>query len=79
MNSTENMIVIYVPETLIVGLRELVGPVHLNLNKLLVEDGFALAPDEYVTSLRVQKEAEVMAGISHSCAAIIISGAELPI
>ncbi|MHA1067228.1 hypothetical protein ACR9GP_25860 [Enterobacter ludwigii] len=71
MHNTEYMIAIYVPESLIVGLREFVGPVYLNMNRLRVEDGFALSPDEFVTSLRLQREAERLAGFSRSSDAII--------
>lgn len=63
MTTNENMIVIYVPESLITGLRELSGPVLFNMDRLRVEDGFALAADEYVTSLAMQLEAEQLAGI----------------
>ncbi len=62
MSINENMIVIYVPESLIPGLRELTGPVLFDMDKLKVDGGFALADDEYVTSLQAQKEAEHLTG-----------------
>lgn len=62
MSTDGEMIAIYVPESLIPGLRELTGPVLFDLDKLQVDGGFALADDEYVTNPRMQKEAEMMAG-----------------
>lgn len=62
MSINENMIVIYVPESLIPGLRELTGPVLFDMDKLKIDSGFALAADEFVTSLRAQKEAEFLTG-----------------
>lgn len=62
MSINENMIAIYVPESLIPGLRELTGPVLFDMDSLKIVGGFALAADEYVTSLRMQREAELMAG-----------------
>lgn len=74
MATSENMIEIYVPESLILGLRELTGLVLFDIDKLRIVGGFALAPDEYVTSLRMQREAELMAGYRISSVTIIDKG-----
>lgn len=74
MAISENMIEIYVPESLILGLRELTGLVLFDIDKLTIVGGFALAPDEYVTSLRMQREAELMAGYRISSVTIIDKG-----
>ncbi len=65
MSINENMIVIYVPESLIPGLRELTGLVLFDMDKLKVDGGFALAADEYVTNLQAQKESEILAGYAN--------------
>lgn len=62
MSINENMIVIYVPESLIPGLRELTGPVLFDMDKLKVDGGFALRADEFVTNPLMQKEADRIAG-----------------
>ncbi|QMB04054.1 MULTISPECIES: hypothetical protein [Citrobacter] len=74
MSINENMIVIYVPESLVPGLRELTGPVLFDMDKLRVDSGFALAPDEFVTSLRMLAEAELMSGYQKNSIAIIPEG-----
>lgn len=79
MSTNENMVAIYVPESLIPGLREFTGSILLNMDRLIVEDGFALTPEEFVTSLKMQGEAEMLAGVSTSAAAIILVRAEHPV
>ncbi|TKV21908.1 hypothetical protein [Citrobacter sp. wls613] len=74
MSINENMIVIYVPESLVPGLRELTGPVLFDMDKLRVDSGFALAPDEFVTSLRMLAEAELMSGYQKNSITIIPEG-----
>lgn len=63
MPNREKVIAIYVPESLIPGLQELSGPVLLYLDRLCIVDGFALASDEYVTSIRMQRDVELLPGI----------------
>lgn len=71
MISEQKFIVISVPESLIPNLDGLVGPVLLYLDHLRVEDGFALEPEEFVTSIPAYREACALAGISCHTAAII--------
>lgn len=71
MSLNEKMVVICVPESLIPGIAELSGPVLLYMDKLHVEDGFALANDEFVVSLRTLPATMAMAGITPETFAII--------
>ncbi|WP_234262279.1 hypothetical protein [Klebsiella aerogenes] len=71
MVSQQKFIVISVPESLIPDLDGLVGPVLLYLDHLQVEDGFALAPGEFVTSITAYNEACILAGTSSPGTAII--------
>lgn len=64
MPLNEKMIVIYVPESLIPGLKELSGPITLYMNRLRAEDGFAHTDDEFVASIRTLSTALSLAGIS---------------
>lgn len=75
MPSDNNVVVICVPESLIPGLAELKGPVTLYMDKLRVEDGFAHADDEFVTSLRMLNDAVSSSGISPETLAIILERA----
>ncbi|OAT26705.1 hypothetical protein M976_02866 [Buttiauxella ferragutiae ATCC 51602] len=59
----EGFIVIYVPESLIPELTQHCGPVLFYLDALSVDDGFALAEDEFVTSVRRYSETCALAGI----------------
>lgn len=78
MHTDESMIAIYVPESLIPGIRELSGSVLLYVERMHVEDGFALAADEFVASLKVLREAGILAGTCCNCDATISSRAEHP-
>ncbi|WP_343529287.1 hypothetical protein [Yokenella regensburgei] len=68
----EKMVVISVPESLIPGLAELSGPITLYMDKLHVDDGFAHADGEFVTSLQVLSGAIGLAGISQETLAIML-------
>lgn len=71
MTAREKMIAIYVPESLIPDLLHHVGPVLFYMDNLMVEDGFALAKDEYVASVISHAEASIMAGMPLGSIAII--------
>lgn len=74
----QKYIVISVPESLIPDLGGIVGPVLLYLDRLQVADGFALAPEEFVTSISAYHEACILAGIRGHTAAIIKPGDRTP-
>lgn len=63
MNSTERVVMISVPESLIPNIQQHVGPVLFYMDKLHVIDGFPLAADEFVISLRLLEEAKRGAGL----------------
>lgn len=73
--SNEKMITVLVPESLIVGLPELSGPVLLYMDRLRVEDGFALSDDEFVTSVKVFTEISTMAGVTSEHLATLLERA----
>ena len=68
----KNMVLICVPESLIPNLAQMSGPVLLYLNKLTVEDGFALEADEFVTYLRSIQAAMTMSGVTPESFAIML-------
>ncbi|MGC4125042.1 hypothetical protein [Enterobacter sp.] len=78
MAAREKMIAIYVPASLIPGFDQHVGPVLFYMDRLRVEDGFALAENEYVTTLERYAEACKMAGVYPDNLAIITKGIEPP-
>lgn len=78
MHTDESMIAIYVPESLIPGIRELSGSVLLYVERMHVEGGFALTTDEFVASLKVLREAGILAGSCCHCDATISNRAEHP-
>lgn len=63
MTTTDKTLTISVRESLIPGLVDMSGPVLLYVTDLQVEDGFALASDEFVTSVAALTSALSMAGI----------------
>lgn len=71
MTAREDMIAIYVSESLIPNLRQHVGPVLFYMDNLVVDDGFALAKGECVVSIASFTEASIMAGILPGSVAII--------
>ncbi|KLP36187.1 hypothetical protein [Enterobacter ludwigii] len=71
MESFDDYIHIRVPASLILNFSTHVGPVLLYMDKLVVEDGFALTGDEYVTSAERDAEAANMAGLPWVSTAII--------
>lgn len=79
MTIHKKKIAIYVPESLISGLSNYSGPVLFYMQKLYVEDGFALADDEFVTSIRMLSDGCKRAGISPITLAIMLSGSEHPL
>ncbi|MCY1698638.1 hypothetical protein OVA10_11340 [Lelliottia sp. SL45] len=78
MHTDESMIAIYVPESLIPGIREFSGSVLLYVERMHVEGGFALTTDEFVASLKVLREAGILAGNCCHCDATISNRAEHP-
>lgn len=67
----ERMLVVRIPEALIPGLTNLSGPVLLYLDKLKVEDGFALTENEFVASLDTLQTVISMAGVTPETFAIL--------
>lgn len=63
MTKANEYIAIYVPIALIPDFHEHVGPILLNMDRLVVVDGFALSEEESVTSARLIDEARRMAGL----------------
>lgn len=72
MPLNKKMISISVPASLIPGLEDLSGPITLYMNKMHVDDGFAHANDEFVTSLGALNSAIDMAGIQPEVFAIML-------
>ncbi|HEO9044207.1 TPA: hypothetical protein QIF36_002374 [Enterobacter kobei] len=71
MANKEKMIAIYIPESLIPELAGLTGPITLYMDKLHVNDGFAHAGDEFVTSLNTLRAVIKLAGVTPETFAII--------
>ncbi|MFZ4221329.1 hypothetical protein ACEV6Q_26300 [Enterobacter ludwigii] len=71
MESFDDYIHIRVPASLILNFPTHVGPVLLYMDKLVVEDGFALIGGEYVTSAASNAEATNIAGLPLVSTAII--------
>lgn len=61
--TTDKILTISVRESLIPGLAGMCGPILLYVTELQVEDGFALASDEFVTSVAALTSALSMTGI----------------
>lgn len=63
MHYEQKLVAIYIPETLIPGIRNFKGDILLSINRMAVEGGFRLTAGQFVTSVSEYERMRVRVGL----------------